>query len=135
MKKILFLICILAFALPAISADSSRMQYMNQSDSFAGFGKSLPKGSQTIPFAEPTTKVTAESEHDRYLDEFDRDGYRKTKPVSTEKKVIKTISDSKGKTTAQEKREYNPMTYGNFPRSVDDANNGMMMMPSIPALF
>ena len=45
MKKILLLVCLTTFAAPAFSQEGTNMEavkYMNQSQSFPGFSRSLP---------------------------------------------------------------------------------------------
>ena len=136
MKKLLLLMCLLSLSIPVFSAENNETaKYMNQSQSFSGFNKSLPQNNEFKKFEKPT-KVTAQETFDDYLNEFDDDGFRKEKPVSTEKKVIKHISDANTRKNTQYTPSDRPMRYDLFPKSFDDANNNMIMMPtSIPGLF
>lgn len=134
MKKILFTLCALSILLPAFSADyTENVKYMNQSESFAGFSKRLPQTNEFKELKKPV-KVTKETYYDDFLDEFDENGFRKEKPVSTEKKVIKHIKDYDGKTVKQYEGTSKPMTYDLFPKSFEDANNNMMPV-GLPAMF
>lgn len=138
MKKVLFLICALTFILPAFSAENSgALNYQNWSQGHTGFNKNLQQTSKFKELAKPTKIKAEESSYNNdYLDEFDDDGFRKRKPVSTEKKVIKHINDNNGKAVVQQNKDARPMTYDSFPKSFEDANNNMIMMPtSIPGLF
>ena len=138
MKKFLCLLCLLTFTLPVFSSENSEtVKYMNQSESFSGFSKKLPTDG-TYKLLEKPTKVTKEeTEHDDFLDEFDDDGFRNEKPVSTEKKVIKTMKDNKGKQPIQRAadNDVRPMTYDNFPKSMDEVNSQMLMPMGIPGMF
>ncbi|MBO8431427.1 hypothetical protein IAC76_08580 [Spirochaetes bacterium] len=138
MKKFLCLLCLLTFTLPVFSSENSEtVKYVNQSESFSGFSKKLPTDG-TYKLLEKPTKVTKEeTEHDDFLDEFDDDGFRKEKPVSTEKKVIKTMKDNKGKQPIQRAadNDVRPMTYDNFPKSMDEVNSQMLMPMGIPGMF
>lgn len=136
MKKFLFALCLISLSMPAFSADNSEnIKYMNQSQGFSGFNTNLPQSNEYKKFEKPT-KVTTHESYQDYLNEFDDDGFRITKPVKTEKKVIKHIGDANTGTTAQQNKDSRPMTYDSFPKSLDDANNNMIMMPtSIPGLF
>ena len=137
MKKFLFLMCAFSLIIPAYASESSEtVKYMNQSESFSGFNKTLPTDG-TYKLLEKPTKVTAEErEPDDFLDEFDDDGFRKEKPVSTEKKVIKTMKDGQRKPQQQTANgDVKPMTYDNFPKSMDDVNSQMLMPLGIPTMF
>lgn len=135
MKKVLLVVCVLAIVSPVFSAEnSSSVQYMNQSEGFAGFNKSLPQASSFKNLEKPT-KVTKERPKDNFLDEFGDDGFRIEKPVSTERKVIKTMKDNGGKPSNKYNPNDKPMTYDNFPKSFDDANNQMMMPIGVPGMF
>lgn len=134
MKKLFLTLCALSIVLPVFSADyAENVKYMNQSQGFAGFNKRLPQANEFKELKKPT-KITKDDYYDDFLDEFDSDGFRKEKPVSTEKKVIKHIKDYDGKTVKQYEGTSKPMTYDLFPKSFDDANN-MMMPVGLPAMF
>lgn len=134
MKRFLLTVCVLMLAVPAFADEAEAIQYMNQSQGFAGINRSLPQSS-SFKKLEKNTKFTApakDSEVDEYS-KFDKDGWRieeDVKPVNTEKKVIKSLKDSDGqpKTTPSN----TPMTYDKFPQNYGNGDSMMMqniMMP------
>lgn len=112
---------------------SSSMKFIQKSGDYSEFNRSLPKQSEFRVFDEPETVNKPESSDD-FLDEFDSEGFRKPKKVSTEKKVIKHIKDYDGKPVPQHSSDSKPMNYYDFPRTLEDANNSIMPM-GMPAMF
>lgn len=127
MKKLVLLMCLLSFAVPVPAEEAlpnaEAVQYMNQSQGYSGFNRSLPKGEHEV-FKKPT-KVTKEKTYDYYG--FEEDNEIKT-PV---KKVIKTRSESDSNAPASTKST--PMTYDNFPKFYDSSN--MMMQGGMQGLM
>lgn len=129
MKKIVLLMCLLAFAIPVYAeetdANAEAIQYMNQSQGYSGFNRSLPKGEHEV-FKKPT-KVTREKSYDYY-------GYEEDIELKTPvKKVIKTRSESDS--TAPASTKSTPMTYENFPKFYDSSNSMMMMQNGMQGLM
>lgn len=122
MKKILLLVCLTTFAAPAFAQEGTNMEavkYMNQSQSFSGFSRSLPKTQNQEAFEKPVqVKKTTEKQYD--YNGFEIEEVDLEPPV---KKVIKTRSDNNGAVT-QNTEKTAPMTYDNFPKFYD--NNNMM---------
>ncbi|CCY24918.1 unknown [Brachyspira sp. CAG:484] len=122
MKKILLLVCLTTFAAPAFSQEGTNMEavkYMNQSQSFPGFSRSLPTTQNQEAFEKPVqVKKTTEKQYD--YNGFEIEEVDLEPPV---KKVIKTRSDNNGAVT-QNAEKTAPMTYDNFPKFYD--NNNMM---------
>lgn len=130
MKKILLLMCLLAFAIPVsaeeTAANAEAIQYMNQSQGYSGFNRALPKGEHEV-FKKPT-KVTKEKTYDYYG--YEEEDIELKTPV---KKVIKTRSESDSSTPASIKNT--PMTYENFPKFYDSSNSMMMMQNGMQGLM
>ena len=118
MKKIIFLIAGLIFISAPIFAESNTesVRYMNQSQGFAGFSKSLPKSGNFSNLEKPTKVQSYEKEYDYY-------GFEIENPPVTEKKVIKVKQEGVDPATLN-KQKSAPMTYDNFPKFYD--NNNMM---------
>lgn len=138
MKKFLFLICMITIAMPAFADNSDAIQYMNQSQGFSGFNRSLPQ-SGSFKNLEKNTKFTApETEEDEEFSHYDKDGYRiedDEAPVKTEKKVIKSLKDSNGQIKTPQST---PMTYDKFPQNYGNGDSMMMqnmMMPMGNMMF
>lgn len=138
MKRFLLTFCVVMLAIPAFADNSEAVQYMNQSQGFSGFNRSLPQSS-SFKNLEKNNKFTAPavSEDEDYSD-YDKDGYRieNDEPVKTEKKVIKSLKDSNGqvKTNPQS----TPMTYDKFPQNYGNGDTMIMqnmMMPMGNMMF
>ena len=138
MKKFLLTICIVMLTVPAFADNDANIEYMNQSQSFSGFNKSLPQSS-SFKNLEKNTKFTAPS-NDEYS-EYDNDGYKieDDKPVVIEKKVIKTKKNSDGQAKINtEDSKSTPMTYDKFPQNYGNGDSMMMqnmMMPMGNMMF
>lgn len=137
MKKTLLALCIILLASPAFSENSETVKYMNQSQGFAGFNRSLPQAN-SYKNLERNTKYTAAQEEtvDDELSKYDKDGWRieEDKPVKTEKKVIKSINDGRARTSPSDV----PMTYDKFPQNYGNGDSIMlpnMLMPMGNSLF
>jgi len=138
MKKILLAICVILLASPAFAENSETIKYMNQSQGFAGFNRSLPQAN-SYKNLERNTKYTAPAQQtaeDDELSKYDKDGWRieEDKPVKTEKKVIKSINDGKPRTLPSDV----PMTYDKFPQNYGNGDSIMlpnMLMPMGNSLF
>lgn len=138
MKRFLLAICLVMLAIPAFADNDANIEYMNQSQKFSGFNKSLPQ-SGSFKNLEKNTKFTAPSD-DEYS-EYDKDGFKidDDEPVITEKKVIKSRKDSDGqaKTNTGEPKS-TPMTYDKFPQNYGNGDSMMMqnlMMPMGNMMF
>ena len=133
MKRFLLLLCLIILAIPAFADEQETIKYMNQSQGFAGFNRSLPQ-TNSYKKLEKNTKYTApaKNEDDEYS-KYDKDGYRieeDYKPVSTEKKVIKSLKDSDGQTKPASERT--PMTYDKFPQNYGNGDSMMMQNLIMP---
>ncbi len=122
MKKIFILICLLTFTAPVLADSETNIEavkYMNQSQSFSGFNRSLPKTQSQQTFERPTQVKNTEKQYDYY-------GFEIEEPSSEPpvKKVIKTRSDNDGNVSQKNPEQTAPMTYDNFPKFYD--NNNMM---------
>lgn len=138
MKRFLLTLCAIMLAIPAFADNSSAIQYMNQSQGFSGFNRSLPQAN-AFKNLEKNTKFTTSSpaEEDEYS-EYDKDGYRieVDEPVKTEKKVIKSLKDSDGQVKPVQRNT--PMTYDKFPQNYGNGDSMMMqnmMMPMGNMMF
>lgn len=122
MKKVFLIMCLMAFTAPVFAEGSTHLEavkYMNQSQGFSGFNRSLPKTENLEKFEQPTeVKKSGEKQYDYYGYEIEE----KSDEVPV-KKVIKTRDTSKG-TVSQNTDKSAPMTYDNFPKFYD--NNNMM---------
>lgn len=138
MKKTLLLLCIIMFGIPALADNNQNIQYMNQSQGFSGFNRSLPQ-SGSFKNLEKNTKITAPAlPEDEDYSRYDEDGYliEDDKPVKTEKKVIKTLKDSSNQAKTAPKDA--PMTYDKFPQNYGNGDTMMMqnlMMPMGNMMF
>lgn len=131
MKKFLFLICMITIAIPAFADNSDAIQYMNQSQGFSGFNRSLPQ-SGSFKNLEKNTKFTATETEENEYSHYDKDGYRIEEddiPAKTEKKVIKTLKDSNGQVKAPQNT---PMTYDKFPQNYGNGDSMMMQNMMMP---
>lgn len=141
MKRFLLAVCLVVFAVPAFADNDANIEYMNQSQSFSGFNKSLPQ-SNSFKNLEKNTKFTAPPEENDYSD-YDKDGFKieDDEPVKTEKKVIKSrqTSDGQAVQNANTKDAHStPMTYEQFPQNYGNGDSMMMqnmMMPMGNMMF
>ena len=137
MKKVLLLIFTLSLLAPTVLAyddyEGDTSSFMDFTPSDFGHNQAV-KAQQKLKPADPTEKETFESFIDR---EFDSNGFRRPKPVNTEKKVIKKIGDPSTQTANKTNTTGKPATtdYYSFPKSLDDAQNGLMQFPMIPTMF
>lgn len=136
MRKILLAVCIIMLAVPAFADNNANIEYMNQSQGFSGFNRSLPQ-EKSFKNLEKNTKFTAPSNDDEYSD-YDQYGYKieDDEPVKTEKKVIKSLKDSDGQTKPTP--QSTPMTYDKFPQNYGNGDSMMMqnmMMPMGNMMF
>lgn len=137
MKKSLLLLCIIMFGIPALADNNQTIQYMNQSQGFSGFNRSLPQ-SGSFKNLEKNTKITAPAlPEDEDYSQYDKDGYliEDDKPIKTEKKVIKTLKDSSNQAKSAPKDA--PMTYDKFPQNYGNGDTMMqnLMMPMGNMMF
>lgn len=135
MKKIILAVCVIFLASPAFAENSETVKYMNQSQGFAGFNRSLPQAN-SYKNLEKNTKYTASPAEDDELSKYDKDGWRieEDKPIKMEKKVIKSINDGKDRTKPSDV----PMTYDKFPQNYGNGDSIMlpnMLMPMGNTLF
>lgn len=130
MKKIVLLICLSVFAFPVFAdepaSNNEAVQYMNQSQGYSGFNRSLPKGEHEV-FKKPT-KITKEKTYDYYG--YEEDDIELKTPV---KKVIKTRTEGDENITPAARST--PMTYDNFPKFYDSSNSMMMMQNGMQGLM
>ena len=136
MKKFLMAVCMIILAVPAFANNDANIEYMNQSQGFSGFNRSLPQ-ENSFKNLEKNTKFTAPSNNDEYAD-YDEYGYKidNDEPIKSGKKVIKSLKDSDGqpKTAPQS----TPMTYDKFPQNYGNGDSMMMqnmMMPMGNMMF
>ena len=137
MKKLALLFSVLILGIPVLANSSGTRDYMNQSESFAGFNKTLPQASsfknleKNTKYTPKTNKESWEEYDEELYSRYDEDGYLKDdyfdKPVKTEKKVIKTMKDANGKIKEPTSKAV-PMTYEKFPQYY--GNGDTMMLPT-----
>lgn len=145
MRRFLLSVCVLMLAVPAFADNSDAVKYMNQSQGFAGFNKSLPQANsfknleKNVKYEAPavqTEEIAKPADYDDYSD-YDKDGYRIQKdevilkPTGNgEKKVIKTLKDYEGK--AKTNPADVPMTYEKFPQNYGNGDTMMMQRMMMP---
>lgn len=128
MKKIFVVACLFVFSV-SVQAETNieAVKYMNQSQGFSGFNRSLPKTENSENFEQPTkVKKSGEKQYD--YNGFEIEEESDIPPV---KKVIKTRDTSKGAVT-QNTEKSAPMTYDNFPKFYDGNN---MMQNSMQGIM
>lgn len=137
MKKFLVAVCLIMLITPAFADNNANIEYMNQSQGFSGFNRSLPQAN-SFKNLEKNTKFTAPANNNEedYSD-YDEYGYKieKDEPVKTGKKVIKSLQDSDGKPKTEQST---PMTYDQFPQNYGNGDSMMMqnmMMPMGNMMF